>query len=461
MKIAILAGGGGSRLFPLSCEGFPKQFLKLAGHESFLAQTVKRFLQVVPAQDLIIVVNKDHYWLALEELRQCEAEDAHVLCEPVGRNTAPAIVLAMKYCEGRLGAAQEEIIFAAPADHVIEPAEAFAGLVTKAVCAAAGGSIVVLGVKPDKAETGYGYIQTGRHLGEGYSEVVSFKEKPDKKTAEEYLQEGGYYWNAGMFAFSIGQMKQELAAFSPDILSHYSEPYEDFINNFGEMPDISLDYAVAEKSKKLKMLPLTMKWNDVGSWDVVAELLGQDAGMNTIRGDAHELGCRNTMLLSSNKLVVGIGLENIGIIEAPNGVLVFKKGESQKVKEMVALLKEKKPREANAATMMHRPWGSYTVIAKGPGYKVKRIIVRPGGKLSMQRHSERSEHWTVIAGRGKLTLDDREVFFGVHEGVHISVGAKHRLENIGEGILEIIEVQTGQYLGEDDIVRFDDEYGRE
>ena len=461
MKIAILAGGAGNRLFPLSDVGFPKQFLKLPGQTSLLQQTVKRFLQVVPAQDLIIVVNKDYYWLTLEELRQCEALAAHIICEPVGRNTAPAVALAMKYCEDKLGAAQEEIILAAPADHVIEPAEAFAEVVVKAFRVAAGGSVAVLGVRADRAETGYGYIQTGNQWDEGYADVVSFTEKPDKKTAEAYLQDGSYYWNSGMFAFTIGQMKQELASYRSDILNDYSKPYEKFLENFAEMPDVSLDYAFAEKSSNLKMLPLTTNWNDVGSWDAVTEIMGQDEEMNIIKGDAHQLDCKNTMLFSSNRTVAGIGLENIGVVETMNAVLVFKKGESQKVKKMVTLLEEKKGCKTNEATTMHRPWGSYTIIAKGPGYKVKRIIVKPGGKLSMQQHSERSEHWTVIAGRGKLTLADKEIFFGVHEGAHIAVGDKHRLENVGDGILEIIEVQNGQYLEEDDIIRFDDEYGRE
>lgn len=460
MKIAILAGGTGERLFPLSNGGLPKPFLKLPGNASLLVQTINRFLKVVAPENLIIVVNKDCYWLALEELRQCKAEGAHIICEPVGRNTAPAIAFVMKYCEEKLGANQEEIILVAPADQVLEPEFALAEFLPKVFSVAAGDSLVVLGVKPDRAETGYGYIKIGKYVEEGYAEVISFTEKPDKETAKAYLLDDSYYWNAGMLAFTIGYMKTALVVFRSDIIDIYEKNYEGFLENFEHMPNISIDYAVVEKTKKIKMLPLSIKWNDVGSWDAVMDLMDRDEGKNAVKGDAYELGCKNTLLFSNNRTVIGIELDSIGVVETQEAVLVFKKGESQKVKEMVSLLKRMDNSKVNEVTTVQRPWGSYTIIAKGQGYKVKIIHVRPGGKLSMQQHSKRSEHWTVIAGRGKLVLEDKEIIFGVHEGVHISIGEKHRLENIGDVILEIIEVQNGQYLGEDDIIRFDDEYGR-
>ena len=459
MKAIILAGGGGSRLFPLSRTDFPKQFLKIAGQESLLVQTIKRFLPVVEPKDLVIVTNNDYYYFVKTELESCNAEEASIVCEPVGRNTAPAIALSMKYCEEKLGAQAGEVLFVTPSDHLVNPTDEFAQIVRVAEEVAESGSIVTLGVKPDKPETGYGYIQAGTKNGKAYI-VDSFKEKPDVDTAKAYLQAGNYYWNAGMFAFTIDSMQKELTKHQPDIMEQYAKPYEEMLKDFPLMTNTSIDYAVAEKSDIVSVLPLTVNWNDIGSWDAIAEVLDKDSCQNIVDGDAYAIDCKNTMILGNGKLVAGIGLEDLNIIDTPDAILITKKGDSQKVKHLVDQLKSECRKEVTENLTTFRPWGSCTILSAGDGYKVKKIVVKPGHKLSLQLHYHRSEHWTVISGTGKLTLDDKVVFFKENESTYIPIATKHRLENPGQIPLEIIEVQNGKYLGEDDIVRFDDIYGR-
>ena len=459
MKIIILAGGGGSRLFPLSRTDFPKQFLKIAGHESLLIQTIRRFLLVVEPKDLVIVTNNDYYHFVKTELKMCNAAEANIVCEPVGRNTAPAIAFSMKYCVEKLGAQGNEVLFVTPSDHLVNPIAEFAAIVREVEKIAKDGSILTLGVKPDKPETGYGYIKAGVSHGKAYY-VDSFKEKPNVDTAKEYLKAGNYYWNSGMFAFTIDSMRKELTKYQPEIMQHYAKTYEEMLNDFAQMRNISIDYAVAEKSDKIKVLPLTVNWNDIGSWDAIAEILDKDSSRNIVDGDAYAIDCKNTMILGDGKLVAGIGLEDINIIDTPDAILITKKGESQKVKHLVDQLKTECRKEVSEHLTTYRPWGSYTILSEGEGYKVKKIVVKTGQKLSLQMHYHRSEHWMVISGTGKLTLDDKVVFFKENESTYIPIATKHRLENPGQIPLEIIEVQNGKYLGEDDIVRFDDKYGR-
>lgn len=459
MKVIILAGGGGTRLFPLSRTCFPKQFLKLDGKESLLVKTVKRFLPLVKANDVVIVTNQNYYHHVKADLAACGADGAHILLEPEGRNTAPAMALAVRYCLDELECGQDEVIFVTPSDHIIGSVKNFVSVVQKAAAEAKRGKLVTFGVKPDKAEIGFGYIQAGEPFGNGYA-VTSFREKPDMVTAEKYLAAGNYYWNSGMFGFTIGCIMDEFKAHSPEIYNLVLNPLPEVVENFGAMPDISFDYAVAEKSDNVVTLPLTAYWNDIGSWDALYEVLEKDEHDNALQGDCLPLDCSNTLMLGRSRLIAGIGLEDLLVVETDDVILVAKKGESQKVKDLVAELKRRGRPEADLHTTMYRPWGSYTVLGEGPSYKMKKIVVSPGGQLSLQLHYHRSEHWVVIAGTAKVTIGDQEQMVHKNQSVFIPPSTKHRLVNPGKIPLKIIEVQNGDYLEEDDIVRFEDVYGR-
>lgn len=459
MKIIILAGGGGTRLFPLSRTALPKQFLKVNDEQSLLAQTVKRFLPVAKPADIVIVTNQKYYHHVQHELAACGAGDAHVLLEPTGRNTAPAIAFAARYCTEKLGADEREVLFVTPSDHIIRPIENFVQCVQQAVSAAAHDKIVTFGIKPDKPETGYGYIQAGEPYGSGYV-VKSFREKPDQETAEQYLAEGNYYWNSGMFAFTIGCLIKELQDYQPEVFTLTEAPWKELVANFDQMPNISFDYAVAEKSERVVTIPLTAYWNDIGSWDAIYDVLDKDSQGNAVKGDCLPIDCSNTLMLGRSRLIAGIGLEGLLVVETDDVILVAKQGESQKVKELVGELKQRGRREADEHTTVFRPWGSYSVLGEGPGYKMKKIVVAPGQRLSLQLHYHRSEHWVVIGGTAKVTIGDTDQMVHKNQSVFIPASTRHRLENPGRLPLEIIEVQNGDYLEEDDIVRFDDVYGR-
>jgi len=460
MKIVILAGGGGSRLFPLSRTSYPKQFLKLYGNKSLLELTIDRFAGLVKPSDMVIVTNQDYVHLVETELITANAQEAHILLEPVGRNTAPAIALAVRYCLDRLGCEVDEVIFVTPADHLINPVDKFAADVRQAVDMAEFHKIITFGITPDSPETGYGYIKAGEPYGNGFS-VDSFREKPDRATAEAYLAADGYYWNSGMFAFTIGCFLEELRAHRKDLYTLTAAGLEEMLDNFTQMPNISFDYAVAERSNQVVMLPFRAEWSDIGSWDAVYDVLEKDTDGNAVQGDCLQIECSNTLMLGKSRLIAGIGLEDILVVETDDVIVVAKKGESQKVKELVNELKANSRLEADEHMTVYRPWGLYTVLSSGQGFKIKQIVVNPGHILSLQMHYHRSEHWIVISGTAEVTIDASKRRVYENESVFVPQTAKHRLRNAGQVPLVIIEVQNGSYLSEDDIVRFDDIYGRQ
>lgn len=454
MKIIILAGGGGTRLFPLSRDCYPKQFLHVIGNKSLLAQTIERFLGLVEAKDIIIVTNERYIFHVQAELKAINAQESHIITEPMGKNTAPAIALAQSYCKSVLKCDDDEILFVSPSDHLIKPIDAFKDLIRNAQDIAKD-SVVTLGIKPTKPEIGYGYIEAEKNNNLA-KKVISFKEKPDLATAKEYISSGNYYWNGGMFMFSIATMQAELTKYMPAIIDITQNGYRYTVDNFVNMPDISIDYAVAEKSQKMMMIPMeNIYWNDIGSFDAIAEVLS-DEDKNVFKGDILAENCTDTMIIGDNRLIAGIDLENLMIIDTPDALLVAKKGESQKVKNIVNRLKQNKRKEAKENVTMYRSWGKYTLLTESEGYRVRKIEMDPGASLTMQMHYHRSEHWTVISGTGKTIINDRESIFTENQSTYIPMGIKHKLSNPGKIPLIIIEVQSGKYINEDDIVIFED-----
>lgn len=455
MKIIILAGGGGTRLFPLSRDCYPKQFLHVIGDKSLLAQTVERFLGLVEPKDIVVVTNQKYIFHVQAELKSINAEDAHIITEPMGRNTAPAIALAQAYCQDILLCDEDEVLFVSPSDHLIKPVNVFQSLVKQAEKTTKQGYIVTLGIKPIKPETGYGYIEADAVKDKNKAvKVLSFKEKPDEETARQYLKAGNYFWNGGMFMFPVSTMSAELEKYMPDITEIINFGYEYTKNNFEQMPDISIDYAVAEKSHKMMMMPMAdIYWNDIGSFDAIAEVLS-DKDDNAFIGDTMTENCKDTMIIGGKRLIAGIDLKNLMIVDTPDALLVAKKGESQKVKHIVNRLKEQNRREARENVTMYRSWGKYTLLTEGNGYRVRKVEMNPGGSLTMQLHYHRSEHWSVISGTGKITVDGKESIFTENQSAYIPMGVKHKLENPGKIPLVIIEVQSGRYIGDDDIVIF-------
>ena len=453
MKIIILAGGGGTRLFPLSRDCYPKQFLHVIEDKSLLAQTIERFLGLVEAKDIIIVTNERYIFHVQAELKTINAKEAHIITEPMGKNTAPAIALAQSYCQDVLQCDDNEILFVSPSDHLIKPIDTFQDLIKNAQDIAKD-NIVTLGIKPTKPEIGYGYIEAEKNNNLA-KKVISFKEKPDLATAKEYIASGNYYWNGGMFMFSIATMQDELIKYMSAIIDITQNGYQYTIDNFANMPDISIDYAVAEKSQKMMMIPMeNVYWNDIGSFDAIAEVLS-DKDKNVFKGDILAENCTDTMIIGDNRLIAGIDLEKLMIIDTPDALLVAKKGESQKVKNIVNKLKLNKRKEAKENVTMYRSWGKYTLLTESEGYRVRKIEMDPGASLTMQMHYHRSEHWTVISGTGKTIINDKESIFTENQSTYIPMGVKHKLSNPGKIPLIIIEVQSGKYINDDDIVVFE------
>lgn len=463
----IMAGGSGSRLWPLSRQLNPKQFLRLTDeHLSMLQATITRLKGTNVALPQLIC-NEQHRFLVAEQLRQLGMEQASILLEPVGRNTAPAIALAA--CKA-IAESQDPLLLVLAADHLIEDVPAFHASLEVALPLARAGKLVTFGITPASAHTGYGYIEQGETAGEGGYRVQRFVEKPDAATAAEYLASGRYYWNSGMFMFRASRYLEELERFQPAILdacrAALAGGSQDQVFTrvdevaFAACPDDSIDYAVMEKTSDAVMVPLQAGWSDIGSWSSLWEASEKTAAGNVLQGDVLQLDTHNTYVNADSRLVATVGVQDLIIVETKDAVLVAHKDQVQQVKGIVDQLKRDGRHEHLNHREVYRPWGVYDSIDNGHRYQVKRITVKPGAKLSVQMHHHRAEHWIVVSGTAKVTNGEQTYLVSENQSTYIPIGQVHALENPGVIPLELIEVQSGSYLGEDDIVRFEDKYGR-
>ena len=469
----IMCGGSGTRLWPLSRAQFPKQFLPLVNDTSMLQDTLDR----LPSrhQAPVFICNEDHRFLVAEQVKQTNNTKATILLEPKGRNTAPAVALAAL---NALTADEDPLLLVLAADHVIKDIEKFHQAISAATVAAVKGKLVTFGIVPTHAEIGYGYIQKGNKHKEQQDaqqendiyQVAKFVEKPNIETAQGYLESGDYLWNSGMFLFKASRYIEELEKFRPDILSvcrasmakvekdlDFTRPDRE---SFLQCADESIDYAVMEKTADAIVVPLDAGWSDVGSYSALWEVCQQDAQHNVIKGDVIAHDTSNSYIHSQNKLIATLGVDNLVVIDTPDAVLIANKDKVQNVKEIVNELKAQKRSESTIHREVYRPWGKYDSVDTGERFQVKRITVNPGAKLSVQMHHHRAEHWIIVSGTAKITLDEKTFLLSENQSTYIPIGVVHALENPGKLPLEMIEVQSGSYLGEDDIIRFEDRYGR-
>ncbi|CBA17170.1 mannose-1-phosphate guanylyltransferase/mannose-6-phosphate isomerase [Xanthomonas albilineans] len=459
----ILSGGSGTRLWPLSRETYPKQFLPLVGDNSMLQST---WLRAAPIAECppIVVANEEHRFIVAEQLQQLGVKPGAILLEPKGRNTAPAIAAAALEA---MRDGDDPLLLVLPSDHVILDETAFQTAVKNATAAAAAGKLVTFGIQPTAPETGYGYIKAA--AGNGARAVERFVEKPDLATAQGYLASGQYYWNSGMFLFRASRYLEELRRFQPAIADACGMAWQaakrdtDFTrldkDAFAASPSDSIDYAVMEKTADAVVVPLDAQWSDVGSWSALLEVSRRDANGNAHHGDVIEIDCRNTYAYGS-RLIAMVGLQDVVVVETDDAVLVGHRERIQEVKDIVARIKASGRSEATWHRKVYRPWGAYDSIDNGQRFQVKRITVKPGATLSLQMHHHRAEHWIVVSGTAEVTRGEEVLLLTENQSTYIPLGVTHRLKNPGKLPLELIEVQSGSYLGEDDIVRFEDTYGR-
>jgi len=461
----IMAGGSGTRLWPLSRRMLPKQFLPLTGQQSMLQETVSR-LEGLERSPAMVVCNTDHRFLVAEQLQEINEKNASIVLEPIGRNTAPAIAIAAL---NALKIDDNALLLVLAADHVIADQAAFHAVIKKAEALALNDHLVTFGIVPSTPEVGYGYIRSGDAVGDGFA-VSEFVEKPDLATAEGYLSSGDYFWNSGMFLFKASRYLEELEKFRPDILSACKTAEEqgnsdlDFFRldeaAFSACPSESIDYAVMEKTDSAVVVPLDAGWNDIGSWSALWDIDEKDEHNNAMKGDVMLFDTTDSLIHAESRLVTTVGVDNLVVIETKDAVLVADKSQSQNVKAIVEKIRSEKRQEDQVHRVVYRPWGHFDSIEEADRFKVKRITVKPGAKLSLQMHHHRAEHWIVVSGTAKVTIGDKTSLVSENESVYIPIGEVHSLENPGKLPLDIIEVQTGSYLGEDDIVRLEDRYGR-
>jgi len=476
LQPVILCGGAGTRLWPLSREQYPKQLLALAGDDTLLQATARRVDKSLAAAGRkvlapIVVANEDYRFITAEQLRQAGVVPAAIVLEPVGRNTAPALTLAALVA---LQAGEDPVLVVMPADHVITGVEAFRTVVAQGASHAEAGNVVTFGIRPTSPETGYGYIRAGKALAgqDGGREIGAFAEKPDSATARSYVSSGDYMWNSGIFVLRASVWLKQLAALQPEMVQacraafDARTPDRDFLRigkeAFAGCPADSIDYAVMEQlpAGLGVVIPLEAGWSDVGAWDALWHLGTRDSDNNVLQGDVVTVGTRDSLAIAQSRLLALVGLEDAVVVETPDAVLVAHMDNMQQVKDVVARLKREGRSEADAHRKIYRPWGYYDSIDAGNRFQVKRIVVNPGAALSLQMHHHRAEHWVVVRGTARVTRGDETFLVSENESTFIPVGTRHRLENPGKVPLEIIEVQSGAYLGEDDIIRIEDAYGR-
>lgn len=464
----ILSGGSGTRLWPVSRKNLPKQFLPLSGQGTLFQQTVAR-TRLLPEVDApIVVASEDHRFLVAEQLLESGIDNATIILEPLARNTAPAIAL------GAIQAIERDadaILLVLPADHLIGDTDSFTNGVHMALPAARDGWLATFGIRPDRPETGFGYIRRAESIGEGAFQVAQFVEKPSLATAESYLADGGYDWNSGMFLFKASRYLEELELYAPEMLkavraAHASAKSDlDFVRidpeAFAKVPDNSIDYAVMEKTRRAAVIPVACEWSDIGSWSALWMSGARDAQGNLREGDTITVNTTNSLLRSHERhLLATVGVDDLIVVTTPDATLVAHRDAAQDVKRVVDELKAAGRTEHSLHRIVRRPWGSYDSIESGERFQVKRIVVKPGAALSLQKHHHRAEHWIVVSGTAEVTCDDRVFLLGENQSTYIPLGSVHRLRNPGKVPLELIEVQSGSYLGEDDIVRLEDVYGR-
>jgi mannose-1-phosphate guanylyltransferase/mannose-6-phosphate isomerase len=465
----ILSGGSGTRLWPMSRTLYPKQLLTLFGRDSLLQQAVARVGDRERFAAPVLIANEEHRFIIAEQLRAIAVAPQALVLEPFGRNTAPAACVgALTLLEGE----DDPLLLLLASDHAIEDVGAFVAAVDRAAAAAKGGAIVCLGVTPERAETGYGYIRRGEPLagGEGAFAIAEFIEKPDAAHAEGYFASGEHYWNSSIFLFPARLYLDELERLRPEIVDACRRALAearrdaDFVRlgkeGFAACPSDSIDYAVMEHTRRAAVVPVSMGWSDVGSWDALWEMSDKDANGNSLEGNVVAEDTRNCYLRSTSGLVAAIGIEDLVVVATGDAVMVAPRNRTQDVKKLVARLVAERRDEAEALPTVHRPWGTYRALHNGDRVQVKHIMVKPGGRLSLQMHHHRAEHWVVVQGTAKIVRGEEEMILSEDQSTYIPVGTVHRLENPGKIPLHLIEVQSGSYLGEDDIVRLDDSYGR-